>query len=225
MQIYGLAEIFFLWTPKRFSWYNGFDRIKKKKSTYTYLIVRKFPEQNFKIRNFIQFHFVPVLNHYGGDVINWNCQIEINYNSMALPFWWSDPQMLYESSRPKVRVISGRRLWWMFRLCRSNPKKPNSKDINKRGPASEIQGEMIRLSEETVTVSATESGWGVVRKTVCKPTGSLDHQTFNTSSMAVLTKSLLCILIMSWILVQNRTDPVCSESLACSRNDCSVRHL
>ena len=58
---------------------------------------------------------------------------------------------------------------------------------------------MIRLSEETVTVSATESGWGVVRKTVCKPTGSLDHQTFNTSSMAVLTKSLLCILTMSWM--------------------------
>ena len=58
------------------------------------------------------------------------------------------------------------------------------------------------MSEETVTVSATESGWGVVRKTVCKPTGSLDHQTFNTSSMAVLTKSLLCILSMSWILVQ-----------------------
>ena len=74
---------------------------------------------------------------------------------------------------------------------------------------------MTRLSEETVTVSVTESGWGVVRKTVCKPTGSLDHQTFNTSSMAVLTESLLCILTMSWILVQNRTDPVCSESLAC----------
>ena len=78
---------------------------------------------------------------------------------------------------------------------------------------------MIRLSEETVTVSATESGWGVVRKTVCKPTGSLDHQTFNTSSMAVLTKSLLCILTMSWILVQNRTDPVCSGSLACSSKE------
>ena len=81
---------------------------------------------------------------------------------------------------------------------------------------------MTRLSEETVTLSAIESGWGAVRRTA-----SLDHQTFNTSSMAVLTKALLCILIMSWILVQNRTDPVCSESLDISSREknCLLRHL
>ena len=87
---------------------------------------------------------------------------------------------------------------------------------------------MIRLSEETVTVSVTESGWGVVRKTVCvcKPTDSLDHQTFNTSSMVVLTETLLCILTISWILVQNRSESqsVVRVSLQ-SRNVCSVRHL
>ena len=34
-----------------------------------------------------------------------------------------------------------------------------------------------------------------------------------------LRKALLCILTMSWILVQNRTDPVYSGSLACSSKE------